>query len=428
MEIAVIGTGYVGLCSGAGLAHRGNKVVCVGRDRAKIDNINRGVPPIFEEGLEAMLSSLVSEGRLSATDDMTAAVRGAKATLICVGTPSGEDGRIDLSQMEAAARQLGEALKGVEYHVFVVKSTVVPGTTEKVAGILEEVSGKKAGEDFGVCMNPEFLREGRALEDFLKPDRVVIGEMDKRSGDLLEGVYRGFGAPVLRTSLRTAEMIKYASNSLLATKISFSNEVGNLCKKLGVDVYEVMKGVGLDHRISPSFLQAGIGFGGSCFPKDVSALKSLAEDSGCENQILAGVLDVNRRQRLRIVELLEKRVGGLEGKTIALLGLAFKGGTDDIREAPSLEIIRALLGKGAAVRAYDPQAAEHVKRLFPGIAYAGSAREALDGADACLLLTEWEEFSRLEEEDFRAMKNRVIIEGRRVLDRGKVSGFEGICW
>ncbi|MBI4175967.1 MAG: UDP-glucose/GDP-mannose dehydrogenase family protein [Candidatus Aenigmarchaeota archaeon] len=428
MNIAVIGTGYVGLCSGVGLAAKGHKVTCIGRDKEKIGMINRGIPPIYEEGLEGMMRTLLASGHLSATDDMNSVSR-SEATFICVGTPSGGDGRIDLVQLESAARQLGSVLRDMSgYHVFVVKSTVVPGTTERVAAILEEASGKKAGRDFGVCMNPEFLREGKALPDFLSPDRIVIGELDRKSGDALVEIYSPFNAPLIRTNLRTAEMIKYASNSLLATKISFSNELGNICKKLGIDVYEVMKGVGMDSRISPRFLEAGIGFGGSCFPKDVSALKSLAEDIGYDPQVLASVLDTNRRQKLEIVRQLEDRLGTLKGKRVALLGLAFKGDTDDIREAPSLDIIKALLEKDAHVRAYDPQAMGNVKNIFPGIEYCKDARHALEGSDACLLLTEWEEFKGLTDSDFRLMRGSIIIEGRRILDKNKVKHFEGVCW
>lgn len=428
MDIVVIGTGYVGLCSGVGLASKGHRVVCIGRKREKIDAINKGIPPLYEEGLEKMLQTVVAEGRLKATDDINA-VKQAQVTFICVGTPSTKEGRIDLRQLEAVARQIGEVLKEREgFPVFVVKSTVVPGTTEKVIAILEEASGKKAGKDFGMCMNPEFLREGKALEDFLKPDRIVVGELDKKSGDVLEELYTGFDVPILRTGLKTAEMIKYASNSFLATKISFSNEIGNLCKRLGIDVYEVMKGVSLDKRISPRFLEAGIGFGGSCFPKDVSALTSLAEDIGGDSQLLTGVLTINKRQRFKIVEQLESKIGNLSGKKIALLGLAFKPGTDDIREAPSLDIIKTLLDKGASVRAYDPQARENMKKIYPEIQYVDTAKDSLANSDACLILTEWDEFKTLEDKDFEGMREKVIIEGRKVLDKNKVSSFEGVCW
>lgn len=429
MDIAVIGTGYVGLCSGVGLAAKGNRIVCVGRKREKIDSINRGVPPIYEDGLHDMLQRLVSEKRLSATGDLEKALEQAEATFICVGTPCDDRGRIDLTEMETVAKQLGGILKKMNrYHTVVVKSTVVPGTTEKVIKILEETSGKKAGSDFGVGMNPEFLREGKALEDFLKPDRIVIGEYDERSGSVLEGLYKNFNAPILRTNLRTAEMIKYASNSLLATKISFSNEIGNICKQLGIDTYEVMKGVGLDNRIGHKFLDAGLGFGGSCFPKDVSALKSLAEDIGADNTLLTDILDVNKKQRFKIIELLERKIGDVKGKNIAILGLAFKDGTDDIREAPSLDIIRVLLERGASVRAYDPEATENVKKIYPNVIYKNDPAAAIEGADACLILTEWDEFRKLEDKDFALMKQRVIIEGRKVLDKNNVRDFEGVCW
>lgn len=427
MNICCIGTGYVGLCSGVGFASKGHRVVCVGRKQEKIDKINQGIPPIFEEGLEQLLKELRANGTLEATSDLEKVVREAEVVFLCVGTPSGEDGRIDLTQMETASKQVGAAL-GDHYTVIVVKSTVVPGTTEKMISILEEASGKRAGEGFGVCMNPEFLREGKALEDFLKPDRIVIGALDQKSGDVLVRLYEGFGAPVLRTDLKTAEMIKYASNSLLATKISFANEVGNLCKVLGVNVSKVMEGVGMDARLNPRFLSSGIGFGGSCFPKDVSALASLSEDSGLPAPLLKEVLAVNRRQRMRMIDLVEQRLGSVDGKIIGVLGLAFKGGTDDVREAPSLDIVRVLLEKGATVKAYDPQALDHVTALLPSVQRASSVREAVEQAEACLVLAEWEEFASLEEKDFAGMKNKLILEGRDILNKEKIEGVEGICW
>jgi len=426
----MIGTGYVGLSTGVGFAVRGNDVVCVDIDAAKVRQINGGVSPIFEPHLEDYLKDVLKRGKLRATTDMKGAIENTEVSFIAVGTPSRKDGSIDLSYIESVSRQIGEVLKTKEsYHVIVVKSTVMSGTTEGVVlHNIERASGRKAGKDFGLCMNPEFLREGRAMDDFLKPDRVVIGAADSRAGNVIEKLYVNFMAPILKTDLKTAEMIKYASNAFLATKISYTNEMGNICKKLGIDVNEVMKGVGMDHRISPHFLNAGVGYGGSCFPKDVEALIAKAKELGYEPKLLEEVHALNDRQKVRIVDQLEKRVANLKGKTVCLLGLAFKPDSDDIREASSIYIISKLLDKGAKVKAYDPQAIGHMRKLYPDIEYAKSAREALEGSDACLVVTEWEEFKRLTDEDFAKMKNRVILEGRRILDRTKVANFEGICW
>ncbi len=429
MRISIIGTGYVGLSTGVGFAVKGNKVICADVVREKVDQINRGIPPIYEPGLEEKLKDVISRGLFRATTNLEHAVTYTDVSFISVGTPTSEDGSIDLRYVEEVSRQIGGILKNKgSYHVFVVKSTVVPGTTEDVVlKNLEEASGKKAGPDFGLCMNPEFLREGKALEDFLNPDRIVIGELDERSGNVVGSCYSNFNSRVLRTKIKVAEMIKYAANSFLATKISFTNEIGNVCKKLGIDVYDVMEGVGLDKRISPLFLWAGAGYGGSCFPKDVQALVSKARNLGADPHILEKTLHVNKLQKIKIVELLEKRMD-VAGKRIAVLGLAFKPESDDIREAPSIDIIRKLREKGARIVAYDPKAMENFRKLFPDIEYADSAGKALLRADACLIVTEWDEFRNLTDEDFGNMANRVIIEGRKVLDPKKVTNFEGICW
>ncbi|RLI98461.1 MAG: UDP-glucose 6-dehydrogenase [Candidatus Aenigmatarchaeota archaeon] len=430
MRISIVGTGYVGLSTGVGFAKKGNDVTCVDIVKGKVGKINSGESPIYEPFMEEYLREVVGNGKLKATMELLPAVSDTDITFISVPTPQSEDGSADLSYIERAARDIGRALKGKGgFHVVVVKSTVVPGTTEgTVIPALEEGSGKKAGTDFGVCMNPEFLREGRALEDFLKPDRVVIGSLDERGGDVIAGLYDNFDAPILRTDLKTAEMIKYAANSLLATKISFANEVGNICKRMGIDTYDVMKGVGMDSRISPSFLDSGAGFGGSCFPKDVAAIVAKGKELGCEPRILSNVIKVNREQRSIVAGLLEERAGGLEGKKVAVLGLAFKPESDDIREAPSIDIIRELKGKGARISAYDPQAMENMRELHPDISYEDDAASCINDADACLILTEWNDFKALSDTDFSRMKGNVIIEARKVLDPEKVKGFEGVCW
>jgi UDPglucose 6-dehydrogenase len=430
MDVSIIGTGYVGLSTGVGFAVRGNSVICVDIDRQKVEQINRGVSPIYEPLLEDCLKKVLKDGKFTATADLKGAISKTSVSFISVGTPSRGDGSIDLKYISDVSKQIGEVLKRKgAYHVVVVKSTVVPGTTEDVVlKNIEKASGKRAGRDFGVCVNPEFLREGKALEDFLKPDRLVIGETDRKAGDVIEKLYRNFSAPVFRTNVRTAEMIKYASNAFLATKISYVNEMGNICKRLGIDVNEVMKGVGMDSRISPHFLNAGCGYGGSCFPKDVEALIHRAKELGYEPQLLEEVQELNRRQKARLVEQLEQKIGSVKNKTICVLGLAFKPDSDDIREASSIAIISKLLEKGARVKAYDPQASGHMRKLFPKIEYAKSAKDALSGSDACLVVTEWGEFKKLTDDDFRKMKNRVILEGRRILDRNRVKAFEGICW
>jgi UDPglucose 6-dehydrogenase len=429
MRISIIGTGYVGTVTGACFAEAGHEVVCVDVDARRVEAINRGIPPIYEEGLEPLLKRHAGKG-LRATLDYDQAIAGTDLSFICVPTPSDEDGRIDLRFIREASRSIGQRLRHKRsYHVVVVKSTVVPETTEKVVTpALEQESGKKAGRDFGVGMNPEFLREGKAVYDFQNPDRVVIGAGDPRAAAEIRGLYASYTCPVLETDTKTAEMIKYVSNAFLATKISFSNEVGNICKRLGIDTYRVMEGVGLDARISPHFLRSGLGFGGSCFPKDVKALVGKATEVEYEPLLLKTVLAVNDRQPGIALALLRKHVPDLAGRRIAVLGLAFKNDTDDIRESRAIPLIGALLAEGAAVTAYDPMAAEHMRKVYPNVAYHGTAGEALDGADACLIATEWEEFGRLDGE-FARMRSRVVIDGRRMVDpRGKDIVYEGLCW
>jgi UDPglucose 6-dehydrogenase len=428
MKISIMGTGYVGLSTGVGFAKKGNSVLCFDIAKEIVERINRKEPTFYEPLMKDALREAVSKNLLKATADLNFAVTNSDVTFLCVPTPSQKDGSLDVSYIEKASASLGKALKGKGYHLVVVKSTVLPETTENVVlPALEKYSGKKCGRDFGLCMNPEFLREGSALTDFLKPHRVIIGEFDKKSGDALERLYKDFDCPVLRTGIKTAEMIKYVSNAFLATKISFSNEIGNVCKRIGVDVYEVMRGVGMDRRISPDFLDAGIGFGGSCFPKDVDAIISKAKTLGESPIIMESVIKLNRDQPLRMIELLKKRID-IKNKRICVLGLAFKPGTDDIREAPSVAIVDRLLKEGAVINAYDPKAMEKFRVKYPQIVYFNSAKEALKNADACLILTEWDEFRNLGENDFNLMNKKVVIEGRRILDRKKFQGFEGICW
>ncbi len=427
MKISVIGTGYVGTVSAACFAELGHNVICVDIDRSKIDQINAGIPPIYEEGLSELLKSHAGK-RLSGASDYDFAVMNSDVSFICVGTPSDSLGNIDLGIVKAASSSLGDSLKKKNgFHVVVVKSTVVPETTEKVVlPIIEEHSGKHPGE-FGLAMNPEFLREGKAVYDFMHPDKIVVGALDKKSGDIVASLYSGIKCEITRTNPRTAEMIKYVNNAFLATKISFANEIGNICKQLGIDTYEVMRAVGKDFRIGPHFLNSGAGFGGSCFPKDVKALIGKAKEIGYEPQLLKSVIEVNEKQPVRMLELLKNRIGSLKGKKIALLGLAFKNDTDDIRESRSIPVIRKLLDNGAIVSAYDPMANENMKKLFNSVEYYRSAGDALQGADACLIMTEWNEFKSLDRE-FDDMKNKLIIDGRHMLAKRKDIEYIGLCW
>jgi UDPglucose 6-dehydrogenase len=430
MNIAVIGTGYVGLPAGAGLAKHGHKVTCVDIDEEKVEKINNGECPIYEEDLPELLDHVVSEGKLEATTDAVSAVKNADVVLLAVGTPMDEEGNINLEYIKQAAKDVSKGMKERDgYQTIVVKSTVVPTTTEKeITPILEE-SGKKAGKDFGVCMNPEFLREGTALNDFLEPDRIVIGEYDGKSGDTLEKIYENFDAPILRTSLRAAELIKYASNSLLATKISFINEVGNLCKELGIDVYEVADGVGMDHRVKRDFLNSGDGFGGSCFPKDVRALIRFMEKNNTEPRLLQSTIDVNVDQKIKLVELLEERVEDLEGNTVTVLGLSFKPGTDDVRKSPAIPIIQELKEKGVKVKAYDPEAMENMKQKHhPDIQYCETRTEALKNSDAALLVTDWPEFDEITRKELKQMNNPIILEGMRPDYELDEKNREGVTW
>ena len=421
MNVSIIGTGYVGTVTGACLAELGHDVICVDIDQQKVDWINAGIAPIHEPGLSELLKKHAGI-RLRATTDYNDAISNSDVTFICVGTPSGEDGRIDLSIVRSASKSIGKALSDKRsYHVVVVKSTVVPETTEKVVAPLVR------GENVGIAMNPEFLREGKAVYDFMNPDKIVVGG-DPRAVEMVASLYEGIPCEITRTDTRTAEMIKYANNSFLAAKISFANEIGNICKKLGIDVYDVMSAIGKDFRISEHFLNAGAGFGGSCFPKDVRALIGKAEELGYDPMLLNAVIEVNEEQPMRMVKLLVEHIGDLRNRRIAVLGLAFKNDTDDIRESRSIPVITELLNLGAQVSAYDPLAELNMRKIFPEIDYCESALDALNGADACLIMTEWDEFRSLDKE-FDAMKNLVVIDGRRVvsLDHGR-GIYEGICW
>jgi UDPglucose 6-dehydrogenase len=416
VRISVIGAGYVGLITGTCLAKLGHEVVLIDTDEEKLEAIHlKKAPPIYEEGLTEFLSQV----HVKASSDYRM-IKDSDIIFICVGTLANEEGSIFLEQLKDATGNIAEVLRERDsYYVVTVKSTLGPGMTEElVIPILEEL-GRNAGKDFGVCMCPEFLREGQAIYDFMNPARIVIGEYDSRSGDMLGRLHRGFSAPILRTSLRTAEMIKLASNAFLATKISFINEIGNICKQLGIDTYNVANGMGLDERIGSKFLNAGIGFGGSCLPKDLRILMSRAKEVGYQPDFLQGVSDLNEKQALKPVALLKKHIP-LRGAAIGILGLAFKPGTDDIRDSRAIKIVQALLAEGVTVKAYDPMAAENFRKLFPGIDYV--SREEVINCDAILILTEWEEFNEL---DYRG---KIVIDGRRIDKAREARIYEGVCW
>jgi len=437
-RISIVGTGYVGLCTAAGFASKGYGVIASTRDSEKAGLINRGIPPFYEPGLEELLKKVVDKGNLRCVVGREEAILDTDITFIAVATPSNPDGSINLQHIAGSAQEIGEALsKKDAYHLTVMKSTVVPGTTQNlVKSALERFSNKKCGVDFGLCMNPEFLREGSAVHDTFHPDRIVIGEYDKKSGDLLETLYKDFYGkgvpPMVRTNLPTAELIKYASNSLLATKISFVNQIANLCQKIpGADVVKVAEAVGLDHRIGPHFLRAGLGYGGSCFPKDVKALISYSEGLGYSPVLLRAVEAVNEAQPLQALSLAKRLMGEVRGKRIAVLGLAFKPNTDDIREAVSIKLIEGLLKEGARIIAYDPAAMVNAKRaLGDRIEYASSVTECIRGSDGCILATEWDEFKNLKAEDFiENMAKPTVVDGRRIYDPetfSKKMGFAAI--
>jgi UDPglucose 6-dehydrogenase len=428
MRLAVIGTGYVGLVSGACIAATGHDVICVDTVQERVDAVNRCTPLFHEPGLPELLQQVVSSGKLRATGDLAEAVRASEITMIAVGTPS-NNGDIDLSYIRAAADSVGRALRNANgYHVVTVKSTVVPGTTDSVVGsVLERIAGRSPGS-IGLCMNPEFLREGTAVADFMEPDRIVIGQSDERAGATLAKLYSTFDCPKIFTTLRNAEMTKYASNALLATLISFSNELAAICEATpGTDIEQVMDGLHLDRRLncvaggerySPailSYLRAGCGFGGSCLPKDVTALAAFGRKQGHRPQLLEAVLAVNQSRPAAIVRMAESALGELKGKTIAILGLAFKPGTDDVRDSPGLAVIHLLHSKNASVRGYDPFVAS-LPRNGTQVSVCTSAEEALRQADAAIITSGLPELRSLDWGALaKQMRQPVVIDGRSTL-------------
>ncbi len=423
MNICVIGCGYVGLVTGAVFADLGNEVVCVDVVEEKIRQLTNGVMPIYEPGLQEMVQRNLADRRLSFTTSLEVGMDKAEIIFICVGTPPQENGETDLSQVEAAARGIARYLR--RYTVIVNKSTVPVGTGDLVREIIEQ--NRRRDVDFDVVSNPEFLREGSAVQDALTPDRIVIGAPSKHVAMKLLELYATLGRPMLITDVHSAEMIKYASNAFLATKISFINAIANICEACGANVDDVARGMGFDPRIAPDFLSAGLGFGGSCFPKDVESLIHTAAQFGTDFHLLKAVLDINRDRVEHFVEVIRRGLGELEGKTIGVLGLAFKPNTDDMREAKSIEIIQKLLNAGAQIKAYDPAAIENAKRTFPNVVYCQSAYQTAEEADALVIVTEWREFKLLDMEKLRKlMKRPLIFDGRNIynIERMVTAGFD----
>jgi UDPglucose 6-dehydrogenase len=416
MHIAVIGTGYVGLVTGACFAEFGVDVTCVDIDSEKIARLLAGEMPIYEPGLEQLVAKNVLSGRLRFTTDLKQAIEQALVIFLAVGTPPKSDGSPDLSYVESAARSIAEHMNG--YKVIVTKSTVPIGTGEYIRKLIREQL--KSRLNFGIVSNPEFLREGAAINDFMRPDRVVIGSRDEEAVAIMRDLYRPLyliEAPFVLTSLEAAELTKYAANAFLATKISFINEIANMCESIGCDVHDVARAIGMDGRIGSKFLHPGPGFGGSCFPKDTRALASVAREFGNDSLIVDAVIEVNRRQRQAMVPKIERLVGVLEGKTIAILGLAFKPETDDMREAPAIDIINGLLERGATVRAYDPVAMGEAGKVLPKVSYAEDEYEAVTGADALVFVTEWNQFRALDMSRIRdLMKSPRIADLRNIYD------------
>ena len=420
MRIAMIGTGYVGLVSGTCLADFGHHVTCVDKDAAKIEGLLAGRMPIWEPGLESLVKSNVDRGRLEFTTDLGKAVEGAEAVFIAVGTPSRRgDGHADLSYVFAAVEELAGLLKGPI--VVVTKSTVPVGTGDQIAALLKEMG---APDGASVASNPEFLREGAAIADFKHPDRILVGAEDDRAREVLAEIYRPLflnRAPMLFTSRRTAELTKYAANAFLATKISFINEMADLCEAVGADVQDLARGIGLDNRIGPKFLHAGPGYGGSCFPKDTLALLRTAEEAGIKQRIVSTVVEVNDSRKLAMADRVKAALGGsVEGKRIGVLGLTFKPNTDDMRDAPSIPLIKGLLAGGANVAAFDPVGREQAEPLLPNVEFSRSAEDAAEGADALVIVTEWDEFRALDLSDLAGrMRGTVLVDLRNIYDRSE---------
>lgn len=420
MHICMIGTGYVGLVTGTCFAEFGNDVVCVDIDREKIAALQAGEVPIYEPGLDTLVAQNVKAGRLSFTIDMKHAVENALVIFIAVGTPQAEDGSADMRHVEAVAKDIARHMNG--YKVIVNKSTVPVGAGKVIKKIVQE--NQPAPIHFSVVSNPEFLREGSAIEDFMRPNRVLIGAEDSEAMAIMKDLYSPLyliEAPIVMTNLASAELTKYAANAFLATKISFINEVANVCERVGADVHDVAKGMGLDNRIGAKFLHAGPGYGGSCFPKDTRALLSIAQQHDYRFQIVEAAVKVNEQQRRIMIQKIKHATGGVQGKTIAILGLSFKPNTDDMREAPAVEIIQALQKEGATIRAYDPVAMLEAKKVLPDVVYGKDTYNIMEGADALIFITEWNQFRSLDLNKIKSLlKTPLVIDLRNIYDPYKM--------
>jgi UDPglucose 6-dehydrogenase len=420
VNICVIGTGYVGLVTGSCFAEFGLNVTCVDNDEQKIALLQKGTSPIFEPGLEEMVKRNLREGRLFFTTEIDKAVEKSLVIFIAVGTPPKKDGSVDMTYIDEVARKIGENLNG--YKVIATKSTVPVGTGERIRKVVQQYERKKV--NFDIVSNPEFLREGAAIEDFMRPNRVVIGAASEQAMAIMKDLYSPLyliEAPFVITNIETAEMIKYASNAFLATKVSFINEIANICEKVGADVNVVAKGMGLDQRIGSKFLHAGPGYGGSCFPKDTLGIAKIAEKYGYRFEIVRSVMKVNEKQKERMVAKVKEALGNLKGKTIAVLGLSFKPNTDDMREAPSLKIISSLQREGAKIRAYDPKAMEVARKIFKKIEYGKDPYDVAKGSDALLIITEWNQFRNLDLKRLqKMMKSPVFLDFRNIYEPAKM--------
>ncbi|AFC32979.1 UDP-glucose dehydrogenase family protein [Paenibacillus mucilaginosus] len=417
MKITVIGTGYVGLVSGVCFAELGNEVVCVDKIKAKIDSLNRGEVPIYEPGIEELIEKNTKEGRLSFSDNLTEPVENSEIIIIAVGTPPLPNGEADLQYVDQVARDIALAMNG--YKIVMTKSTVPVGTNERIKGIISELTA----HPFDVVSVPEFLREGSAIKDTLNPDRIIIGSDSPKAQEQITRLHQPLTDNIIITDIRSAEMIKYASNAFLATKISFINEIANICEKVGADVTKVAVGMGYDKRIGSSFLQAGIGYGGSCFPKDTGALIQIAGNVNYEFKLLKAVVDVNTDQRFNVIAKLKESLGDLKDRTIGIWGLAFKPNTDDIRDAPAIDIVEALVAAGARIRVYDPIAMPNFKRVVQhaSIEWCDEPYEVATGCDAVCLLTEWDEFKNVDLIQAEAlMKQPILIDGRNVFSKEQI--------
>jgi len=420
VKIGIIGAGHVGLVTGACFASLGNEVVCVDNDLKKINLLKKGKSPIYEPGLTEMIRANMKEGRLSFSHQIAAAVRRAEVLFVCVGTPPKPDGEADLTSVESVAHEIAQAM--TSYLLVVEKSTVPVETGEWIRRTIEENRRRKV--EFDVASNPEFLREGSAIQDFMAPDRIILGVESKKAEKILRELYAPLKAPMLVTDLKSSEIIKHASNSFLATKISFINLISRICEAVGADVEKVSEGMGLDRRIGSGFLKAGIGFGGFCFPKDLQAFIRISERAGVDSGLLRETVQINETQKRFFVEKIAKQIWNLKGKTLAVLGLSFKPDTDDMRFAPSIDILEILLKEKVDLRLYDPQAMPEARKLFKGVTFSRNAYEAARGADALLLLTEWPEFQEL---DFKRIKkllrHPVIFDGRNLYDPARMKGL-----